>query len=164
MQSRTCLFHAEQQRRQEAETFREATAIVATTLERERAIELILEQLAHVLPYDSASVQLLREGYLEIVRGAEGNLFIRSWNTISHSRRQPKYHRHPGTTSNIHQFDQRIYLNRSEMIPIATFILVGSASHRPWGGNLECFPWTAFKQLFHEDIYASQPRTQTRLP
>ena len=63
------LFHAEQQRRQEAETLREATAIVATTLERERAIELILEQLAHVLPYDSASVQLLREDYLEIVGG-----------------------------------------------------------------------------------------------
>jgi PAS domain S-box-containing protein len=63
------LFHAEQQRRQEAETLREATAIVATTLERGRAIELILEQLAHVLPYDSASVQLLRDGYLEIVGG-----------------------------------------------------------------------------------------------
>ncbi len=66
------LFHAEQQRRQEAETLREATAIVATTLERERAIELILEQLAHVLPYDSASVQLLRDDYLEIVGGRGG--------------------------------------------------------------------------------------------
>jgi PAS domain S-box-containing protein len=63
------LFRAEQQRRQEAETLREATAIVATTLEREHAIELILEQLAHVLPYDSASIQLLRDGYLEIVGG-----------------------------------------------------------------------------------------------
>jgi GAF domain-containing protein len=63
------LFHAEQQRRQEAETLREATAIVATTLDSERAIELILAQLARVLKYDSASVQLLREGYLEIVGG-----------------------------------------------------------------------------------------------
>ncbi len=63
------LFHAEQQRRQEAETLREATAVVATTLDRERAIELILDQLARVLEYDSASVQLLREGYLEIVGG-----------------------------------------------------------------------------------------------
>ncbi|HSQ39770.1 MAG TPA: GAF domain-containing protein, partial [Anaerolineales bacterium] len=63
------LFHAEQQRRQEAETLREATAVVATTLDRERAIELILDQLARVLKYDSASVQLLRNGYLEIVGG-----------------------------------------------------------------------------------------------
>ncbi len=63
------LFHAEQQRRQEAETLREATAVVATTLDRERAIELILDQLARVLKYDSASIQLLRDGYLEIVGG-----------------------------------------------------------------------------------------------
>jgi PAS domain S-box-containing protein len=63
------LFHAEQQRRQEAETLREAMAVVATTLERERAIELILDQLERVLKYDSASIQLLREGYLEIVGG-----------------------------------------------------------------------------------------------
>ncbi|MFZ5856300.1 MAG: GAF domain-containing protein [Chloroflexota bacterium] len=63
------LFHAEQQRRIEAETLREAMAVVATTLERERAIELILNQLERVLKYDSASIQLLREGYLEIVGG-----------------------------------------------------------------------------------------------
>jgi HD-GYP domain-containing protein (c-di-GMP phosphodiesterase class II) len=63
------LFHAEQQRRIEAETLREAMAVVATTLERERAIELILDQLGRVLKYDSASIQLLRHGYLEIVGG-----------------------------------------------------------------------------------------------
>lgn len=63
------LFRAEEQRRQEAETLREATAVVATTLDRGRAIELILDQLARVLNYDSASIQLLRDGYLEIVGG-----------------------------------------------------------------------------------------------
>lgn len=63
------LFHAEEQRRKEAETLRETMTVVATTLERERAIELILDQLERVLKYDSASVQLLREGYLEIVGG-----------------------------------------------------------------------------------------------
>ena len=63
------LFEAEQQRRREAETLREATAIVATTLDQGRSIELILDQLARVLKYDSASIQLLREGYLEIVGG-----------------------------------------------------------------------------------------------
>jgi PAS domain S-box-containing protein len=63
------LFRAEQQGRQEAENLREATAIVATTLDQGHAIELILDQLARVLKYDSAAIQLLRDGYLEIVGG-----------------------------------------------------------------------------------------------
>jgi PAS domain S-box-containing protein len=63
------LYLSEQQRRQEAETLREATAVVATTLDRGRAINLILDQLARVLKYDSAAIQLLRDGYLEIVGG-----------------------------------------------------------------------------------------------
>ena len=63
------LYQSEQQRRQEAENLREATAIVATTLDQGRAIELILDQLGRMLKYDSASIQLLREGYLEIVGG-----------------------------------------------------------------------------------------------
>jgi len=63
------LFHAEQQRRQEAETLREATAIVAATLDLNRTIQVILDQLAKVLEYDSASIQLLRNGWLEIVGG-----------------------------------------------------------------------------------------------
>jgi diguanylate cyclase (GGDEF)-like protein/PAS domain S-box-containing protein len=54
---------------QEAETLRQAGAIVAATLNQDRAIQLILEQLERVVPYDSASVQLLRGSYLEIVGG-----------------------------------------------------------------------------------------------
>jgi PAS domain S-box-containing protein len=56
-------------RTQEAETLREATAVVASTLDSEDAVRLILEQLALVVPYDSASVQMLNENYLEIVGG-----------------------------------------------------------------------------------------------
>ena len=63
------LFEAEQQRRREAETLREATSVVVAALSSNEAINLILDQLALVLQYDSASVQLLREGYLEIVGG-----------------------------------------------------------------------------------------------
>ena len=70
------LFQSEQQRRQEAETLREASAVVATTLNSNQAVSLILDQLARVLQYDSASVQLLRDGYLEIVGG-------RGWSTES---------------------------------------------------------------------------------
>lgn len=67
---------AEARRADEAETLRQAGAAVAATLQPEEAIERILEQLARVVPYDSASVQLWTEaperpgeGFLEIVGG-----------------------------------------------------------------------------------------------
>ena len=63
------LFEAARQRAQEAETLRQAGAIVAATLKQEEAIPNILEQLARVVTYTSASVQLLNEGYVEIVGG-----------------------------------------------------------------------------------------------
>jgi PAS domain S-box-containing protein len=54
-------------RNAESETLRESTAIVAATLERSEAINRILEQLERVVPYHSASVQLVKDGMLEIV-------------------------------------------------------------------------------------------------
>jgi signal transduction histidine kinase/DNA-binding response OmpR family regulator len=67
------LYQAAQARAQEAETLRQAGAVIASTLDQDQAIDLIFEQLARVVPYESASVQLLREGYLELVAG-------RGWN------------------------------------------------------------------------------------
>jgi len=58
-----------QQLADEAETLRQASAVVLQALDLQEAIRRILEQLAHVLPYDSASVQLLEESELEIVGG-----------------------------------------------------------------------------------------------
>lgn len=57
----------------ESETLRESVAIVAATLERSEAIDRILEQLERVVPFDSASVQLINGNRLEIVsaRGFE---------------------------------------------------------------------------------------------
>jgi PAS domain S-box-containing protein len=63
------LFEAEQQRRREAETLREVATAVASTLDEGQAIQVILEQLSKVVPFNSASVQILRDGYLEIVGG-----------------------------------------------------------------------------------------------
>jgi diguanylate cyclase (GGDEF)-like protein/PAS domain S-box-containing protein len=66
----TAFLYEEAQRRvQEAETLRDSSTAVTATLHQVETIERILEQLARVVPYDSASVQLLREGYLEIVGG-----------------------------------------------------------------------------------------------
>lgn len=63
------LYEDAQRRAREAETLRQAGAAVVATLDQNTAIEHILEQLERVVPYDSASVQLLRDGYVEIVGG-----------------------------------------------------------------------------------------------
>ena len=59
----------------ESETLRESVAIVAATLEKSEAIDRILEQLERVLPFNSASVQLVNGNMLEIVsaRGFDFN-------------------------------------------------------------------------------------------
>jgi GAF domain-containing protein len=61
------LYEAEAQRRQEAETLREVASALNANLDRERVLQLILEQLARVVNYDSASVMLVSNGMLDIV-------------------------------------------------------------------------------------------------
>lgn len=63
------LFANAQQRAEEAETLRQASAIVASTLKQEKALRLILEQLSLVVPYDSASILLFNGKELELVEG-----------------------------------------------------------------------------------------------
>jgi diguanylate cyclase (GGDEF)-like protein len=63
------LFEQVKRQANEAETLRQASSAVVSSLNQDEAIRHILEQLARVLPYDSASVQLLRDGYIEIVGG-----------------------------------------------------------------------------------------------
>jgi PAS domain S-box-containing protein len=65
----TRLYEAEQRRLQESEILREAAAVVASTLDQDHVVQLILDQLARVVSYDSASVLIMRDDYLEIVGG-----------------------------------------------------------------------------------------------
>ena len=65
----------EKKRRQIAETLQRISAALTTTLDQERAIELILNELSSVIEFTSASVQLLRGNYLEIV-GGRGELVL----------------------------------------------------------------------------------------
>ena len=51
------------------ETLRESAAIVASSLSPSETAEKILEQIAHVVPYDSASIQLFDGQALEIIGG-----------------------------------------------------------------------------------------------
>ncbi len=63
------LYEAAHQQRQETETLREAALALTTSLERNEVVERILGQLQRMVPYDSASVQLLRGDRLEIIGG-----------------------------------------------------------------------------------------------
>ena len=63
------LFASEARRRREAETLQMATQALSATLDLHKVLESILEELQRVVPYDSTSVQQLREGALEIIAG-----------------------------------------------------------------------------------------------
>lgn len=59
-----------QRRADTSETLRKAGVAIAETLETEETVTRILEQLKQVIPYDTASVQLLNGNELEIVGGS----------------------------------------------------------------------------------------------
>lgn len=63
------LYTEESRRRREVETLYRATQALGTTLDLHRVLESILSELQQVVPYDSASVQLLKDGKLEIIGG-----------------------------------------------------------------------------------------------
>lgn len=63
------LYEEAQQRALEQKTLREAALALTKALEPDEVIERILAQLQEVVPYDTASVQLLQHNHLEIVGG-----------------------------------------------------------------------------------------------
>ncbi|NJN96569.1 MAG: GAF domain-containing protein [Anaerolineales bacterium] len=65
------LIELEQRQRQIADTLREVTRIVNSTLESEEVSGLVLDQLGQVIEYDSASVQLIEGEHRRIV-GSRG--------------------------------------------------------------------------------------------
>jgi len=67
LEQRKTLIVELKKRNAESETLRESAAIVAGSLEKGETLSLILEQIARVVPYQSASVQLIVGHMLEIV-------------------------------------------------------------------------------------------------
>jgi len=67
LEQRKTLIAELEKRNAESETLRESAAIVAASLERTETLSLILEQIARVVHYQSASVQLIVKGRLDIV-------------------------------------------------------------------------------------------------
>jgi len=58
------LYEDEQERRHIAETLRQTSTVLSSTLELDEVLGLILQQLRQVVPYDSASIQRLQGGVL----------------------------------------------------------------------------------------------------
>ena len=67
------LFTGEHHRRQEAETLREVGMIINSMMDRSQVLNSILEQLHRVLPFDSASIQLM-DGASVVVEAVAGCL------------------------------------------------------------------------------------------
>jgi putative nucleotidyltransferase with HDIG domain len=67
------LFEAEKVQREQAETLREVAAILSATTESSTVLDLVLEQLKRVVPFDSASIQIVKGANLNI-RAVSGTL------------------------------------------------------------------------------------------
>ncbi len=76
----TRLLETEREQRRLAETLREVAAVLSSSLDRERVLALILEQLSRVMAYDSASIMLLNGAVLDIA-AARGFRTEHQWNT-----------------------------------------------------------------------------------
>ncbi|MCS7281910.1 MAG: GAF domain-containing protein [Anaerolineae bacterium] len=63
------LYQQEQRLRRKAESLYRAAQAMTTSLDLQKVLEHILTELELVVPYDSASVQLLEEGVLKIIAG-----------------------------------------------------------------------------------------------
>jgi signal transduction histidine kinase len=63
------LYDAERTRRHQADTLLRVASTVGSTLELDQVLVRVLDQLRQVVDYDSASVQLLEEGELQIIAG-----------------------------------------------------------------------------------------------
>jgi putative nucleotidyltransferase with HDIG domain len=67
------LFESEKVQREQAETLREVAAILGSATESSQVLDLILEQLKRVVPFDSASIQIIKGENLS-VRAIAGEL------------------------------------------------------------------------------------------
>jgi len=63
------LYEAEYQRRQQAETLREVSLVVGSSLNLNEVLERILDQLARVVKYDSAAIHLIEGTRRRIIAG-----------------------------------------------------------------------------------------------
>ena len=54
-------------RREQAETLRSATSALSTALEMDTLYEVILDSASKLVPFDQASIEIVKQGCLELV-------------------------------------------------------------------------------------------------
>lgn len=85
------LFESEQEKRRLADTLREVALALTSTLELPEVLATILVQLQRVVPYDRASVQLLRDDHqLVIIAGREQGA-AQTFDQVSFPADDPRY-------------------------------------------------------------------------
>jgi diguanylate cyclase (GGDEF)-like protein/PAS domain S-box-containing protein len=67
------LYEDAKHRAEAAETMRKIGSVITSSLDQNQAVNLILDQLAQIIPYDSAIVILQNNGYLQVV-GSHGKV------------------------------------------------------------------------------------------
>ena len=106
----------------ESEALRDGMAIIVETLDESRTVSLILEQLEKVIPYDSASVQLLKNDMLEVVSTSKlENPDIHVGLRFAVNEQEPSYPLFMGQASYIMIDDIRV-LSLSYLSPLHTDI------------------------------------------
>ncbi len=80
---RVRLFNSEQKRGQKAENLRQATVALTKTIELDQLFEIILDELDKLVPYNSASIELID------ARTTRGGLERNNHRASKHSRRGP---------------------------------------------------------------------------
>ncbi|MEP7134839.1 MAG: GAF domain-containing protein [Chloroflexota bacterium] len=63
------LFESEKQRRKDAETLRETTNKLTSSVKLDELFEIVLDSLKKLVPYDSASIEMFHQDHCEIVAG-----------------------------------------------------------------------------------------------
>jgi signal transduction histidine kinase len=100
-----------EEKNRESETQQESAAIVVSTLKQSEVAERILDQLQRVVPFDSASIQLLQDRYLTIA-ASRGLPVERTQDRFIVSEADPAY---PVLTGEV---PYRLFGNVQEVFPV----------------------------------------------
>lgn len=78
------LYQQEQRRRQVADTLRDIARVVGSTLDLREVIERMLDQLANLVTYTTASIHLIHKGRRQLIGGRGANI-----HAVTHGDEQP---------------------------------------------------------------------------
>ena len=120
------LFELEQKRRKQAEILREATGELTSFFEMDKLFENIFNSLAKLIGYDSASIEVINQGYFEIIAGRNipkeliGRKYISNFEKWgdAYNRRQPVIIPDVQQDARFEKFEETSYIRGWMGIPL----------------------------------------------